>query len=310
MVPQEFLQRLEKIVPQEHLAAVLEGFARPDILSLRVNTLKATVAEARDTLSQEGLSFSPVAWSETVLIMEGVAKEKISAHPLVTEGKLYFQALSSLLPAIVLDPQPGERVLDFCAAPGSKTTQMSALMQNKGEIVAVDSVKPRFFKLRAVCKLLGADNVSFKLCDARRFRDNELFDRILVDAPCSSEGRFKTFDKKTVGYWSQRKIKEMAHKQKGLLLSASRLLKPGGRLVYSTCTFSPEENEGVVDWFLRKAEGFSVEPVRIPGVLTYPCLTEWEGRGFSPEVRKACRVLPSDNMNGFFIASFIKNKET
>jgi NOL1/NOP2/sun family putative RNA methylase len=306
MLPQEFTNRLSRIVPREHLAAILEGFARPDVLSLRVNTLKAAVTDVHAAFRQEGISFSTVAWSETVLIVEGAEKERISSHPLVLEGKLYFQALSSMLPAIVLDPQPAERVLDLCAAPGSKTTQMAAMMQGQGEIVATDVVKPRFFKLKAVCQLLGASMVRCKLTDGRRLRDDQGFDRVLVDAPCSSEGRFKTFNKKTVGYWSLRKIKEMAHKQKGLLLSASRLLKPGGRLVYSTCTFSPEENEGVVDWFLRKAAGFSMEPVRIEGVTSYPCLTEWEGRQYSKEVSQAFRVLPTSNIGGFFMATFRK----
>jgi 16S rRNA (cytosine1407-C5)-methyltransferase len=298
---------LEKIVPREHFAGVLETFSRPDILTVRVNTLKKSVDEVCELFRNEGIGFSCVPWSSSTLIMEGVPKERLTAHALLREGNVYFQALSSMLPAIVLDPKPGERVLDLCAAPGSKTTQMSALMENKGEVVAVEVVKSRFFKLKAVCQLMGASNVRCKLTDGRRLRDDAGFDRILVDAPCSSEGRFKTFDKESVGYWSLRKIKEMAHKQKGLLLSASRLLKPSGSLVYSTCTFSPEENEAVVDWFLRKAEGFSVEPVRIQGVQAYPCLTEWEGRGFSPEVRKAFRVLPGDTMNGFFIVSFRKN---
>jgi NOL1/NOP2/sun family putative RNA methylase len=306
VLPQEFLQRLGKIVPQEQLSGVLETFFRPDVLSVRVNTLKITVEDADALFRSEGIGFSGVPWSNTALITEGVSKDRLMAHSLIREGKVYVQALASMLPAIVLDPRPGERVLDFCAAPGSKTTQMAALMQNKGTIVAVESVKPRFYRLRSVCGLLGAANVSFKFCDARRFRDHEPFDRILVDAPCSTEGRFKDFNKESVGYWSLRKIKEMAHKQKGLLLSASRLLKPGGRLLYSTCTFSPEENEAVVDWFLRKAVGFSVEPVSIEGVSSYPCLTAWEGRSYSEDICKAFRVLPTDKMNGFFMASFRK----
>ena len=306
MLPQEFIDRLGRIVPSDHIEDVIAGFSVPDVPAIRLNTLKATVPEALSCLKADGIPFSPLPWSKTAFFLDGVTKDKLYDYPLVNDGRVYFQTLSSQLPVIVLDPQPGERVLDMCAAPGSKTTQMCAMMQDRGEIVACEVVKPRFFKLKAVCQLLGASNVRCKLIDGRRFRDDQGFDRILVDAPCSSEGRFKTFDKKTVGYWSLRKIKEMAHKQKGLLLSASRLLKPGGRLVYSTCTFSPEENEGVVDWFLRKAEGFTVEPVRPEGVPGYPCLTEWEGRSYTEDICKAFRVLPTDRTNGFFMASFRK----
>ncbi len=306
MLPETFIKRLEKIIPQSHFLSVLDSFSRPDSLCLRVNTLKIPLDEAFDELNKEGMAFSRISWSKTAVVIQGVAKEVLSAHSLVTEGKLYFQALSSMLPVVVLDPKPGESILDMCAAPGSKTTQMAAMMNGQGEIVAVETVKPRFFRLKSVCALLGATNVSCKLTDARRFRSSGLFDKILVDAPCSSEGRFKTFDKKSVGYWSPRKIKEMAHKQKGLLLSASRLLKDGGRMVYSTCTFAPEENESVVDWFLRKSEGMIMEPVRIEGVFSYPCLGEWEGREFSTEVEKAFRVLPTGMMGGFFVASFRK----
>jgi tRNA (cytosine49-C5)-methyltransferase len=306
MLPPEFISRLERIIPKEYLPGVLSGFSRQDPLAIRVNTLKITLSEALEALKADGIPFSCVSWSETAIVISDVPKETISAYRLVTDGQLFFQALSSQLPAIVLDPKPGERVLDLCAAPGSKTTQMCAMMQDQGEIVACDVVKPRFFKLKSVCQLLGASNVRCKLIDGRRLRDDQGFDKVLVDAPCSSEGRFKTFNKKTVGYWSLRKIKEMAHKQKGLLLSASRLLKPSGRLVYSTCTFSPEENEAVVDWFLRKAEGFSIEPVRIEGVASYPCLAEWEGRRYSEEACKAFRVLPTHIIGGFFMARFRK----
>ena len=138
-------------------------------------------------------------------------------------------------------------------------------------------------------------------------RDQHGFDKILVDAPCSSEGRFKIADKKTFAYWSLRKIKEMVHKQRGLLLNASRLLKPGGTLVYSTCTFAPEENEGVVNWLLKKTAGaLKVEPVLLDDVVSYPAVEEWEGKIFNPAVRNCFRVLPTSEMEGFFITKIVK----
>jgi 16S rRNA (cytosine1407-C5)-methyltransferase len=210
---------------------------------------------------------------------------------------------------VVLNPHSEDLVLDVCAAPGSKTTQMALMMKNRGEITALDSVKNRFYKLKAVCTLMGALNVKCLLTDARRFRAGDtLFDKIMVDAPCSSEGRFTTLDKDSFGYWSPRKIKEMAHKQKGIILSAARCLKPGGFLVYSTCTFAPEENETVVDWFLRKTKGeFTLEPFDLPGVPRYPALKSYENRTYTQDLSFCWRVLPDGIFSGFFIARFFKH---
>jgi len=146
--------------------------------------------------------------------------------------------------------------------------------------------------------------------DARRFRPrNSFFDKILVDAPCSSEGRFQSGNPKTLAYWSSRKIKEMMRKQRGLLLAASRLLKPGGILVYSTCTFAPEENEGVVHWLLKKTKGtLRTESIDIPGVASYPVVTQWNKKEFNGEITKCFRVLPNVHMEGFFIAKFKKER--
>jgi 16S rRNA (cytosine1407-C5)-methyltransferase len=227
----------------------------------------------------------------------------------VAQGKIYQQNLSSMIPAVILDPQPGERLLDACAAPGSKTTQMAAMIGAQGSIVAVESSRSRFFRLRAVCELLGATNVETKLCDLRRYRpaEGDLFDRILVDAPCSSEGRFKDDLSKTTDYWSVRKIKEMSYKQKGILMSAARLLKPGGALVYATCTFAPEENEEVVDWFLERSQGaFALEKISLPGVPAMPCLPEWQRHTYSAAIDQCLRVRPDGIYSGFFVAKFRK----
>jgi 16S rRNA (cytosine1407-C5)-methyltransferase len=173
-------------------------------------------------------------------------------------------------------------------------------------------VTGRFFRLKSVCGLLGATVVTCKLCDTRRFRpaDGELFDKVLVDAPCSSEGRFKADDPDSVAYWSLRKVKEMSYKQKGILMSASRLVKPGGVLVYATCTFSPEENEEVVDWFLRKSEGqFCAEDAGIDGVPRLPCLTTWGKDVYHEDVLKCLRVNPDQTYTGFFVAKFKKKEE-
>ena len=281
--------------------------ALPDPLAVRVNTLKADLDTLVLRLRSEGLLIDRVPWCPEALIMSGVPKKELSRHPLFSEGILYFQNLSSLVPALILAPKPGERVLDLCAAPGSKTTQIAAMMEGRGTLVAVEAVKARFYKLKTVCGLLGANNVSLKLTDGRYYRMPEEgpFDKVLVDAPCSSEGRFRTFEPESYAYWSPRKIREMAHKQKGLLLNASRLVKPGGELLYSTCTFAPEENEGVVDWFLKKQGAeFVLSPVNLPSVKACPSLAVWDRRVFASDLSRCLRILPDGKMSGFFLAFF------
>ncbi|MBF0619496.1 MAG: RsmB/NOP family class I SAM-dependent RNA methyltransferase [Candidatus Omnitrophica bacterium] len=307
-IPAVFFERLKKILPEDLYSSVVETYVAPDPITIRVNTLKSSCAEVVARLGSEGAVLTPVSWSHEVFEVTNMAREVLSAHALLEAGAVYQQSFSSLLPAVLLSPKPGDRVLDTCAAPGSKTTQMAALMKGEGLITAVEAVKERFYRLKAVVTLLGVSNIEYKLMDARRFEPRDgLYDRVLVDAPCSSEGRFKTFIPKTFAYWSPRKIKEMSHKQKGILLSASRALKPGGELVYSTCTCAPEENEEVVDWFLRKNDsGFMLSPAELPGVVRYPAVQEWNGRAYKNDVSACVRVLPNARYSGFFMAKFIK----
>lgn len=299
-VPLLFLERLTRIWGNSGASEFLEY---GKLSTVRVNTIKTNTKDIKEILENKGIYFRIVPWNPQALIVE----PGTVPSDLFQDGLLYSQGLSSMLPVLVLDPKPGDRVLDMCAAPGSKTTQMAAFMNNEGLITAIEAIRGRFYKLKSVITLLGAGNVEVKMLDARRYRNPGGFDKILVDAPCSSEGRFRTSDPESYAYWSPRKIKEMVRKQRGLLLSASRLLKPGGVMVYSTCTFAPEENEGVVDWLLRKTAGsLTVDPVVFDSVAAYPAIEEWEGRTYRKDVRNCMRVLPTKEMEGFFIAKFKK----
>lgn len=308
MLPDVFLERLKLIVGEERYASVLKTFEVQRPLSVRANTLKISSQEAAAYFTARSVSVDNIAWSGDAFVLKGIEAKELSRLEAVCEGKVYIQSLSSMLPVVVLDPQPGEAVLDLCAAPGSKTTQMAARMGNQGSIVAVESVRPRFYRLKSVLGLLGAEMVQAKCLDGRQYRSGSvLFDKVLVDAPCSSESRFKTFDPETVGYWSPRKIKEMVQKQRGLLLNACRMLKPGGVLLYSTCTFAPEENEGVLDWVLRKlSEEIDVQPIDFETVDHYPAVTCWKGREFDARLKDCFRVLPTENMEGFFMAKLVR----
>lgn len=302
-----FLARLSQIIPDEHVASVLDVFERAFPVVIRFNSLKSTREAVMDFLQKQHINYELIDWCPEVMVLDEASASEVHDWPLYQQGAIYRQSLSSILAGQTLDPQPQERVLDLCAAPGSKTSWMAMVMQNTGHIDAVEVIKTRFYKLKSVLALLGVTNVAPHIMDGRKWRDEQGYDRVLVDAPCSSEGRINFTRPKSYAYWSERKIKEMAHKQKGLIRNAARLLKPGGTMVYSTCTFAPEENEAIVSWLLRKDPDMELVDIHISEKIeTYPCLTSWRDRPFHRDIHKCVRVLPTRMMDGFFIAKFEK----
>jgi tRNA (cytosine49-C5)-methyltransferase len=302
-LPAPFKERITSILPAEF---DLDGCFQPRAkVCFRVNTLKADPAAIKDIFKAQGLLLEDISWYLPAFLVSKADAQKVLDSPEAKEGQIYAQGLESMLPVTVLDVKPGQTVLDLCAAPGSKTTQIAAHMNNEGLLWANEPVVKRFYRLKSVVQLMGA-KVQVLKEDGRYLRKADMFDRILVDAPCSSEGRFCVDGPESFGYWSVRKIHEMAHKQKGLLLNAVRMLKPGGILVYSTCTFAPEENEAVLDWLLRKAPEVKLLDVDLKDVPRYPALTGWNNKEFDPQVQKSFRVLPGKGYEGFFIAKMIK----
>jgi len=214
----------------------------------------------------------------------------------------------------VLAPKAGERILDLTAAPGSKTLQLAAELARQADpsastLAAVEFVRGRFFKLRANLKAQGAEWVETYHTNGEnvwRHRPNH-FDRVLLDAPCSSEGRFHLSDPESWAYWSPRKVKEMARKQQRLLYSAVHATKPGGSIVYSTCSFAPEENERILAKALKTfGDGLQLEPLGIELPSMVPPLTEWRGKTFPEAMQHARRILPNDQHQGFFVARLRK----
>jgi NOL1/NOP2/sun family putative RNA methylase len=307
-LPPDFIARLPRLVPADQLDAVLRAFTRRPT-TFRVNTLKTTRDAVLAELTARGFQLEPVAWYADAFVLRNQSKRELMETPLYTRGEIYVQSLSSMLPPLVLAPQPGEKVCDLTAAPGSKTTQMAALMNNTGEIVANDRSKIRLGKLVANLKLQGVKNVRTRLSNGEDLWKKflEYFDRVLVDAPCSLEGRFEAGNEKSFGDWSLRKVEFLSAIQCHLLRSAVTMTKPGGVIVYSTCTLSPEENERVIDWILQKeSDRVHVEPIELPLENVLPGITHWEQQEFSEQVRHTVRVLPSELMEGFFLAKLCK----
>lgn len=313
-IPEEFLERLTTIVGPSLFHEIEKTFVeRPT--TFRVNTIKATREEVLETLGQEGFKVDRVAWYSDAFVLKNKTKRELTDSPLYTAGKIYIQSLASMVPPLVLDPQPGEKILDLTAAPGSKTSQIAALMHRKGELVANDNNKIRFFKLKHNMELLGVTEEypgwTFTLCMEHGAglpkEYPEQFDKILLDAPCSAEARFVSGEPKTYGYWKEHKIKEMAFKQRQLLLSAWQALKPGGVLVYSTCTFAPEENEVQISRLLERNENAELLPIEVTGLKTLKPLSVWREKPFHEKIDKAVRILPTKDIEGFFVAKIKKS---
>ena len=313
MIPGEFLERLKHIVPEQRYADVVEWMASPRATSFRVNSLKASLEDVVHRLLDEGLEMHDVPWNADAKWVGHEQRSALLASQVYRDHHVYIQNLSSMVPPLLLDPQPGEHVLDLTAAPGSKTLQMACMMRQQGELAAVEIVKDRFFKLRDNLKVQGATEVKTYLKDGRgvwRHRP-EYFDRVLLDAPCSSEGRFRADTPQTFAYWSLRKIKEMVRKQKRLLNSAVHSLKPGGRLVYSTCSFAPEENEAILtDMMRRYGDALMIVPCDVDMENLEAGLLSWQGKSFHPDVKNARRILPTYTMDGFFVAVITKHAST
>ena len=312
-LPDAFLDRLRVVVPPEHFDATLASFSAPQATGFRINTLRADAADVIASLEADGVHPQAVDGLPDGYWVPAEERAALLASAAYAEDRIYVQNLASQIPPLVLDPQPGERVLDLCAAPGSKTRQIACLMRNEGEIAAVEAVRGRFFKLRANLDAQGTTIVrTFHRDGATVWHHRpEHFDRVLLDAPCSTEGRFRTDEPETFAYWSERKVKEMARKQKKLLFSAIQSLRPGGTLVYSTCTFAPEENEVALERMLRKFDG-RVEAVPValpPSGRVQPALDAWNGKPLD-RAREARRLLPTETMEAFFVAKLVKHEST
>ncbi len=308
-LPELFLDRLHKMIPLRKWDQTANTFTQPKPTTFRVNMLRVSRESAWEKLNRQGFRLRAVPWySDAFVLCEGRLKE-LEKTEVYLNGEIYVQSLSSMIPPIVLDPKPGERVLDLTAAPGSKTTQMACLMKGEGEIVAVENDQIRYAKLKSNVELQEAKNVKLLLGYGESIgrKYPESFDRVLLDAPCSAEGRFDTREPSSYRYWTLRKVQEIAKTQRKLLFSALSALKPGGVLIYSTCTFAPEENEGVVNEALEKfGSSIELEPIRLSLSNQMYGLTAWGGKSFKPSLGKTVRILPTSDMEGFFIALILK----
>lgn len=292
-------ERLTEGLGVENCQRILDTMRSPKVRAYWANPLRGGVplpdSEPVDTVAD--------CW----VVPRSLAGQAATLDP-VKDGRLYLLNPSSMLAVLALAPEPEEELLDLAAAPGGKTLLMAAAMRNTGRIAAVEPVKGRFHRMRANLDRCGVTNVAYYAADGRAVgrKVPGRFHAVLLDAPCSSEARIRLDDPQTFAHWKPRKIKEAARKQRGLLRSAFAALKVGGRLVYSTCSFAPEENEANLAYLLSREPGAEVVPLGIDESRLSNALLEWRGHQFDAQVGHARRVLPDHLWDGFFLAKVVK----
>ncbi|MFH1510676.1 MAG: NOL1/NOP2/sun family putative RNA methylase, partial [Candidatus Woesearchaeota archaeon] len=273
--------------------------------AIRVNTIKIDAEGLKKRLSDWELMEIP--WCKEGFWIRHKREERrdignLAEHSL---GYFYVQEAVSMIPPVVLNPMPGDLVLDMSAAPGSKATQMAAMMENTGLLVANDYKGKRLAALGINIQRMGIANTVVTLMHGQRMKG--MYDKILLDAPCSGTGTIRK-SLKTLQIWNPLMIKRLAKTQKQLIKQAFDSLKPQGTLVYSTCSIDPEENESVIDWLLQQGNA-ELLPIKL-NINRSEAVAEFEGKIYSPVVEKCLRLWPQDNdTEGFFVAHIRKQKE-
>lgn len=263
-----------------------------------VNAVRKNNLKAREDFEQklsDDFEFTQSGWNDRIYRLE---TESPGTSELHWRGEYYVQEESAALPVAALNPQPGEKVLDMCAAPGGKTTQIAARMKNRGEVVANDESGRRLKSLHSNVYRTGSACVKVTNYDGRQIPEDRKFDRILVDAPCSGEADHL---KREAGAASKSEREGLAELQKQLLVKAASLVEEDGRIVYSTCTFAPEENEEVVLHALENTElelkHFETDAPHVRGVENF------QDRSYGEEMSKTVRMYPHHlDSGGIYVA--------
>ena len=290
---EKFLEKYSKLTDIDKFC---EYCVKPLNKSIRINTLKISIKELRERLNE--YNFKQVPWCKEGFWIKGPRTDlgNLKEHSL---GYFYVQEAASMIPPIILEPKEHDLVLDLAAAPGSKTTQMASLMENKGIIIANDVKYGRLKALSVNLQRCGVLNTIMTLRSNYSFKDIK-FDKILLDAPCSGTGAIRK-SLMTLKIWNNSMITKLAGDQKKLILNAFDNLDENGTLVYSTCSVDPEEDEGVIDFLLKNRKA-KLEKIDLD-IKKSPVILDYEKNSYNDEVKKCLRIWPQDNdTEGFFVA--------
>ncbi len=298
-IPNELINRLEEqFGAAKARIAVMGMTSRP--VTLRVNTLKSSDVAMMEIFRKELIQFERVKDVPHAFIIKNRTAKELLRHAMCIDGLVYLQGLTSMLPPIILDPQHNESIADFCAAPGSKTSQMAAMLKGGG----LSAFEPNFIRLQKLnntLKIQGAEFVKTHQVDSTTLGTimPETFDKILLDVPCSGEGRIDTKDDSTFETWNDATHQAYPELQRRLFSSAFASLKKGGAIVYSTCTLDSNENERIISWALETFPSLSPVAITLPESMRRSSILH--------KATQSITLLPTNTYEGFFVAKLTKH---
>ena len=296
-IPKILIEYLEKQYEEDTIRRIIKGYKNTRKLSLRVNTIKTSLENIEDFLSNNNITYYKSVFWEKAFIIENINVNDIKKLSIYENGEIYLQNLSSMLPPLILNPKESEDILDMTAAPGGKTTEMADITNNKAHITACEMNKIRFDRLKYNIEKQGAKCVYAMQMDSRQIDDFFSFDKILLDAPCSGSGTFYIKDKNLNKYFSKELVDKSVTTQKKLLKKAIQILKKDGEIVYSTCSILKEENEEIIKEILKN-NNCEIVPIKFNGMEKIPCLPV--------QIEGTLSVMPTDLYEGFFVAKLKK----
>ncbi len=297
-VPEFLIEMLNQQYGEEITSKILEGYSQKRMVTFRVNTLKTSIEKVEEVLKNNNIEFEKVSWSDVAYIVKNVREDTLKELEIYKKGEIYLQSLSSMLPPIVLEPKENTDILDMCAAPGGKTTELASLTNNNANITACELNKIRIEKLKYNIEKQGATSVYIMQEDSRRINDFFSFDNILLDAPCSGSGTLNVEDVNLEKTFTEKLIEKSQKSQLELLNKAVKILKQGQEMVYSTCSILNVENEEIVSKILKNNK-VEIVPIEFERKEELPLLpTKIDGT--------LC-VMPTELYEGFFIAKIRKS---
>lgn len=289
-IPNFFKQKLIKQYGDLEYKRILRGYNTNRKTTFRVNRIKSSFEEIKKILDENNILYSNVSWYKDAFIIE--SDFDIRKLSIYEEGKIYIQSLSSMIPPLIINPKENESILDMCSAPGSKTTMIASISDNKARIVANEKDKIRIERLKYNVQKQGIKNISIIDGDALKLDDYFRFDKILLDAPCSGSG---TINASNIKYFSEELVHNSKKLQISLLKKAINLVKIGGEIVYSTCSILKDENEEVLMEVL-KDERIELVPIK----LDVPAL--------KTKIFGTVCVYPDEIYEGFFVSKLKRVK--
>lgn len=299
-MPQYLYDSLLEQYDHNVVDTIIKGYMASRSTTLRVNTLVSDSLEIRNVLWDNNIKLDKASFFDNAFIIKNADEKDLQELKVYSEGKIYLQSLSSMIPPLILNPKEGMKVLDMSSAPGGKTSELVALTNSNIDLTAVEIDEIRYQKLLYNLEKQHCNNVKTLNMDARKLNEEETFDAILLDAPCSGSGTIDLNDKKTYISFSERLVNKVSSTQYALLTKAIKLARPGANILYSTCSILRQENEDIISRVLEENKNVEVVPLDYAkryNIPTLPC-----------NIKGAIVICPSSLYEGFFVCKLRKKR--